>query len=396
MRSGTTRQTQQQTAQVFDIFLKNIMRTLPQYVFLKDKHSVYLGCNENFARLLGLKNPEDIIGKSDQELDWQSSGNTAELFRQGDQETLNGHPITNQQETLVLPDGKKLITLVSKLPIYDDQQNPLGIVGYFTDITALKEKERELRQAKKQAEAANQAKSLFLMNISYDIRTPLSGLLGMAEILTKRIHSKTDKTMVMDLLEAGNHLLDFLNEVIEFSKYEATDLPIYDLKFNLYDLVNQVIALMKPSAEIKQLKLTLDWDETMPTYLIGDPKRIYRILLNLLSNAVKFTEKGQIHLRVNVFRKLKRQRLIVKWQVQDTGIGIPEDKQALIFTRFERVHPAYQGQYTGCGLGLTRIKQFIDDLDGEITVESKENKGSTFTCLIPLREALSETLYTNQ
>lgn len=348
-----------------------------------------MGCNENFARLVGLSEPEEIIGKTDLDIDWQSSGNTAELFRQGDQETLNGFPITNQQETLVLPNGKRLITLVSKLPIFDDHHKPLGIVGYFTDITALKEKERELRQAKKQAEAANQAKSLFLMNISYDIRTPLSGLLGMAELLEEQVQTKSGKAMAADLMTAGKHLLDFLNDVIEFSKYESGELPIFDQKFNLPELVHTVIGLITPAIQAKQLRLNLAIDSDMPCLVMGDPKRMYRILLNLLSNAVKFTAKGQIKVQINVFRRLKRHRLIIQLQVQDTGIGIPKDKQALIFTRFERVHPAYQGQYSGCGLGLTLVKQFIDDLDGEISVESRENKGSTFTCLIPLRETLS-------
>ena len=393
MLSGTPRQTKKSAAQVFDIFLKNITRILPQYVFWKDTQSMYLGCNQNYAELVGLHSPEEIIGKTDLDLNWQLGGHTAELFQQGDRETLTGYPITNQQETLVLPNGKKLITLVSKLPIYDDLQNPLGIVGCFTDITPLKEKERELRQAKKQAEAANQTKSLFLMNISHDIRTPLSGLLGMAEILAQQMRGKADETAALDLIEAGKHLLDFLNEVIEFSKCESGDLPLYDQKFNLQELVNKVIALIKPSAHAKQLILNLTWDPYIPLYLIGDPIRIHRILLNLLTNAVKFTPRGHIDVRVAVLRKLKRQRFIIQLQVQDTGIGIPKDKQDLIFTRFERVHPAYQGQYHGCGLGLALVKQFIDALDGEISVESKENQGSTLTCLIPLREALSCPIY---
>lgn len=389
MPSGTSRQTKKQAAQVFELFLKNITRVLPQYVFWKDIHSMYLGCNQNYAELVGLRSPEEIIGRTDLDLNWQPSGNTAELFQLGDQETLKGFPITNQQETLVLPNGKKLITLVSKLPIYDDENQPLGIVGYFTDITALKEKERELRQAKKQAEAANRAKSLFLMNISHDIRTPLSGLLGMAEILLRRLVSESDKEIALDLVQAGQSLMEFLNEVIEFSKYESGELPIYDQKFNLQALVNKVISLIKPSAKTKKLKLNLNWDSQIPMDLIGDPIRIHRILLNLLSNAIKFTTKGHIDVVIKLFHRPQRQKVIIQLEVEDTGIGIPQDKQGLIFTRFERLHPAYRGQYSGCGLGLALVKQFVGEIEGEISVESQERKGSTFTCLIPLRESLS-------
>ena len=185
-------------AHIFKVFLKNISQSLPNFIFWKDKKSVYLGCNENFARLVGLSKPEDIIGKTDTDLNWQPTGHSAEEFIKGDQETLNGHPLTNREETLALPNGKKLITLVSKLPILDDDHQVLGIVGYFTDITLLKKKERALQQAKRQAEIANQAKSVFITNISHDLRTPLTGLLGMAEILQQEVKTQQGKAAADD------------------------------------------------------------------------------------------------------------------------------------------------------------------------------------------------------
>ena len=139
-----------------------------------------------------------------------------------------------------------------------DDQQPLGIVGYFTDITALKEKERELRRAKQQADAANQAKSAFIMNISHDIRTPLSGLIGMAQILAQEVTSGSGKEAAEDLIKAGQGLLNLLNEVIEFSKYESGDLPVYEIKFNLRELVDDIISLVMPSAQEKKLKFEFD------------------------------------------------------------------------------------------------------------------------------------------
>ena len=381
---------QRNSPHILKVFLKNITRVLPQYLFWKDAQSVYLGCNENFAQLVGLRSCEDIIGKTDFELNWQPYGLMAEDFQQADQDTLNGHPITNQEEILMLPDGKKIMTLVSKRPIVDDDGSLLGIVGYFTDITALKEKERELRLAKQQAEAANQAKSIFLTNMSHDLRTPLSGLLGMAHLMEQEMESESGQAAVKDLIRAGGQLLNLINEFIEFSKCEAGDLPVYDVKFNLRELIDNVMALHTPAAQEKQLHFDLAWDDQLPTYVIGDATRLHRILLSLISNAIKFTHEGSVTIGLRRLQR-KARRLVIECWIQDTGIGIPADKRQQIFSRFTRLHPAYQARYPGSGLGLALAKQFIDDLDGEIYVESLEHQGSTFTFLAPLKMPLSES-----
>ena len=280
------------------------------------------------------------------------------------------------------------MTLVSKLPIIDDNHQVLGIVGYFSDITALKQKERELRQAKQQADAANQAKSAFITHISHDMRTPLSGIIGMAQQLAERLHQVSDKMIAQDLIQSSQVLLNLLNQVIEFSRHEAGDLPVYEKRFNLQELVDHMVRLVKPSVQEKHLDFHIDYDAEIPSTLIGDPVRLQRILLNLVSNAIKFTAQGSVDLRLRLIQR-KHRRLVIQFEVQDTGIGIPLDKQTLIFTRFERLRPAYQGRYPGFGLGLALVKQFITELDGEISVNSVENQGTIFTVLIPLRESLA-------
>lgn len=376
-------------AHIVEVFLKNITRSLPQFIFWKNTKSVYLGCNDNFARLLGLNKPEDIIGKSDQELNWQPTGHSAEEFQHDDQKTLNGHPLTNKEEILALPNGKKLITLVSKLPILDDDHQVLGIVGYFTDITPLKKKERILQQAKRQAETANQAKSVFIANISYDLRTPLTGLLGMAQVLQNKVADRQCKEIAADLLQAGQILTNFLNEVIEFSRYESGDWPVQAIKFDLPAMIKNIVMLFKPSTYEKNLKFNVSLDKDLPRYVISDPVRLQRILLNLLSNAIKFTQLGAVGFNVNVIRA-QDQQAVVEFRVQDTGLGISKAQQPLIFTRFCRLQPACQGQYSGIGLGLTVVKQFVEELKGEIHVKSIEGRGSVFSCLLPLRIPLSD------
>lgn len=375
-----------QAAHINEIFLKNITHALPQYVFWKDVYSVYLGCNKNYATLVGLKSPEDIVGKTDNDLNWQPVGHTVDTFQKGDQDTIAGHYITNQEEVLALPNGKTLITLVSKLPIIDDNK-VIGIVGYFTDITELKNKENELIKAKKLAESANEAKSAFMTNISHDIRTPLTGVIGMTRILLKELKSKQGREAAYNILMAGNALLNLLNEVIEFTKLGAEDLPLNEVKFSMKEVIHNIIMLETPSAHEKKLQLIIHYDDRVPNYLIGDQKRIHRILLNIISNAIKFTPQGTVEISVKVAKR-KGKNIILKVFVKDTGIGITPENQQIIFSRFSRLESAYKGNYKGSGLGLSIVKQFISEIDGEVYVESKENEGATFTCIFPLKKAL--------
>jgi two-component system, OmpR family, aerobic respiration control sensor histidine kinase ArcB len=374
-------------AHITKVFLKNITEALPQYVFWKDSQSIYLGCNKNFAQLVGLNSPDDIIGKIDNDINWQPTGHTAETFQKGDQDTVSGHPITNQEEILVLPEGKTLITLVSKLPIIDDDK-VIGIVGYFTDITEIKQKEKELVKAMQQAEIANQAKSIFIMNISHDIRTPLTGMIGMARIIAKELKTEQGQKAANNLLKAGEILLDLLNEIIEIAKLDSGNLPVYEVKFSLEEIIDHIRMLVTPSVDKKKLDLTVKLDKNIPHYLIGDQTRMHRILLNLVSNAIKFTHRGgTIEIKANLAKEENRD-LILKITVSDTGIGIPLEEQEVIFSRFSRLDPSYKGIYKGSGLGLSIVKQFISEIEGEIYVDSKKDQGSTFTCIIPLKKSL--------
>ena len=378
MTSNLSRKDDFNQADIFEIFFKNITQSLPNYIFWKDTQSVYLGCNKNFARLVGLHRPEEIVGKTDQDLNWQPLGHSAEKFQQSDYE-----------EILALPNGKKVVALVSKLPILDENHRILGMVGYFTDITLLKKKEIALQRAKRQAEAATQAKSAFISNISHDLRTPLTGLLGMAELLQQEVQSAQGKAAAADLLNAGQVLLNLLNEVIEFSRCESGNLPVQKIKFDLLAVIQSMAELLKPSAQEKKLEYRINLDKNLPRYVMSDAVRLKRILLNLLSNAIKFTHQGHVEFSARVIRRTERGAM-VEFQVRDTGIGIPKDQHASIFTRFHRLHPAYEGQYPGAGLGLTLVKEFVEDLKGEIHIESTEGQGSTFSCLIPLLSPLSK------
>ncbi|MES2142514.1 MAG: ATP-binding protein, partial [Pseudomonadota bacterium] len=160
-------------------------------------------------------------------------------------------------------------------------------------------------------------------------------------------------------------------------------------KFELFPILEQVISLNKPQTILKNLSFQFNYDPAIPTYLLGDPIRIQRILLELITNALKFTDKGGVEVTARLMKeKTKSGQVIIKLCVSDTGIGILHDKQNEVYTRFKRLTPSYQGIYPGTGLGLSVVKQFIDDLEGEIQLDSQLNHGSTFICLIPFQEPL--------
>lgn len=372
------------------ILIKNITNSLPQYLFWKDANSTYLGCNMNFAEFVGLNSPDDIVGLTDYEIGWKKTGATAETFRKGDQATLNGSPVVNQEEVLVSPGGQTLITLVCKLPILDPKtKQALGVVGYFTDISDIKRKELELLEAKKHAEEADKAKSIFMMNISHDIRTPLTGIIGMAKIIADDATTPRIKEAADNLIKAGNALLDLHTGVMEIAHLDSTTLLKQSTTFEIKQLLHNLELLSAPALRGKQLALHIDYDPNLDGAVIGDEKRLFKVMLNLVNNAIKFTTKGHVTVSTKLAEQ-SEQALTLLLKVEDTGIGIPKNKQKIIFSQFTRLAPTYESEHSGVGLGLSIVKQFIDELSGSISVESEPGKGAAFSCSIPLKKASSQ------
>lgn len=241
----------------------------------------------------------------------------------------------------------------------------------------------ELKAAKEQAEAANLSKTEFLENMRHDIRTPLTGIIGFAELIQKEAFNPKVKEYADNLVSATKALLDFQNEILEAVKITSGSTHIAEESFDLKKCAEKVVDLLRPKAIVKNLQLQFHVDPALPAFVTGDSKRLFRILLELMSNALKFTAAGEITLQLSASRKTET-HLILRCEVSDTGIGIPQNKFDAIFIRFHRLSSAAEGLYDGTGLGLTVVKQFVEALSGTITVESKIGKGSTFTCEIPL------------
>ncbi|WP_218814004.1 ATP-binding protein [Rickettsiella endosymbiont of Dermanyssus gallinae] len=367
--------------------LNFILKNLPGSVYWKNKEGVYLGQNSYAKKLthkLGFS--EVVLGKTDYDLFPKV---VADNFRETDLAVLSGKNLT-MEEVVTLPNGKKRIFLSSKIPLPDRSKNIVGVLGISIDITTRKKAEDALKLAKEKAEAANQAKTKFLENMRHDIRTPLSGIVGCAHLiqmqsgLPKKVTAFAD-----DLVLSSEALLGFLNKILESITVSSGEIPLLRKQFNLKADLEQIVRLNKSQAVLKGLELSLDYDETIPTCLRGDGVRAQRIILELLTNALKYTDKGFIKVSARLIKNEKHEA-IIELRVSDTGMGIPEDKHKEVFDRFTRLTPSYQGIYPGTGLGLSVVKQFVEDLNGEIHIESEVGKGTTFICVIPFQESLSQ------
>lgn len=366
------------------ITLEHIIASLPGHVYWKDTQGVYFGCNDSQASSLGLRYGSQVIGKTDFDLPWGKD--VAISFQKNDKRIMEtGIAETIEEKTQI--NGKEGVVLSSKTPLKDRNGKCIGILGISLDISARKKAEQDLILAKEIAEAANQSKTEFLRNMRHDLRTPFSGILGLAEVLAAEESNFDKKESLSCIAESAQALLNHINEILDCIEAESGKFPILEKEFDLHLLLQDVIHLLLPSAKNKQLNFTMEVDLSVPRTVVGDAVRTHRILMNLLSNAIKFTQQGDVKLKVWCEYESTYQ-LKIYFVVEDTGIGIPEDKQDIVFERFNRVTSSYSGVYPGKGLGLRMVRQFLDEINGQVKLNSVVNQGTQFIVVIPYANSL--------
>ncbi|MEC8882503.1 MAG: ATP-binding protein [Pseudomonadota bacterium] len=375
------REIDKQDEQIFS--LNYLLDSLPGCIYWKDLDGKYLGLNRfTLDRLREVDidmSREELINKTDYDI---FDKQTADAYRANDLQVMNLDKQIAYEEAFKT-DGK-VVQLSTKTPLKDKKGNITGIIGNTVDISEKAHLIHELKRAKNAAEQANLAKTSFLRNMEHDIRTPLVGMIGISKILAEDTQCSETKELISDIKNCSEQLLDYCNRIFDLSKQENINMRVTYKKLCLNDLIKDTLEMFTPVIKNKKIKMETSIKNIQQLDIFADDYRIFRILINLIGNAVKFTQNGaiKVYLVINKINDIDGTMDII---VEDTGIGIPNDKLDYIFERFSKVNNSNNGLYAGIGLGLAIVKSFVSDLAGKISVQSKLNEGTTITCTIAIR-----------
>jgi len=295
---------------------------------------------------------------------------------------LSEKKVTDYELTARARDGKQTVVSYNATTFYDRGRTLQGVFAAARDVTEGKRVEEELKQAKAAAESASRTKSDFLASMSHEIRTPMNAIIGIADLLAKTPLTAEQDKYVQIFRRAGDNLLNLINDILDLSKVEASQLELEKMGFSLNDLVGKVTEMVAARATEKRLILTFEIAPNVPVDLIGDPTRLQQVLLNLLGNAVKFTESGKVSLRVDRDGDTSVPTAL-RFTISDSGIGIPNEKLDQVFERFSQADSSTTRRFGGSGLGLTISKRLVELMGGRIWVESSVGEGSVFSFAVP-------------
>ncbi|MDR3641652.1 MAG: PAS domain S-box protein [Humidesulfovibrio sp.] len=379
----------QETLRVTSGYLQSILENAPMYLSIRDLDGRFVVASKRI-RELGVITRDDLTGMTVPEV---YSPEFAPAVQLEDQEILRtGLPLTKIANH-VLVDGSQVTLLLSKFLLRDAQGRPVNVCTIGTDITERVRLEREVLAAKEAAENANRAKSDFLAKMSHEIRTPLNAILGFAELTRMAASQEEREGSLASLQQSGQTLLGLISDLLDLSRVEAGHLRLDAVSFDLAELLRDMLEHPQVEAKRRGLVLEARLNPEVPAVLVGDPGRLRQILANLVANALKFTHVGGVDLSVELAGpdapagggRLPEAGEAVRllFSVHDTGIGIPEDVQGLMFESFTQADSSTSRRYGGSGLGLAICRQLARGMGGEIWLTSMPGQGSNFYISLP-------------
>jgi two-component system sensor histidine kinase/response regulator len=341
--------------------------------------------SDNFEQAYGL-NPAQVLGKNRRDLLASNTHNPPEMIEAHLAQLAAHAPFKDFEYQIRGNDRALRWVSVSGIPHQDAQGNFAGYRGTGTIITARKEAEARLVEAREQALAASRAKSDFLATMSHEIRTPMNGVIGMTGLLMDTELTEEQREFAETVKSSAEALLTIINDILDFSKVEAGKLDLESFDFDLRATLDDVADLLAFRAHEKGLEFILLVAPDVPLALRGDPGRLRQILINLGGNAVKFTQHGEVSLQVTLERAASDAdgSALLRFELRDTGIGVPPAKQATLFQPFSQVDASMTRRFGGTGLGLSISKRLAELMGGQIGVHSEESQGSTFWFTIDL------------